>query len=610
MFPGGAMKFSFSIDQSQFLRTCSTLAVGLLFCGHLASNAGAKSPQTIMQGKALFERTWTPRSPQLGSDGLGPLFNGNSCVACHNQGGTGGGGDAKFNAKTIGIEQLQVTGTSDPTEVATMVKSFHPGFVLDDGSVINTFTMPHHGGSATFQKWNQKILSTLNSEFSESGGSANASEVRHSNATPILFTNKIDNHNMTLRARVFQRNTTPLFGAGLIDAVKEEHLKEQFIAQKKHPEISGRPATLRTGSIGKFGWRGNVHSLLQFVDQACANEVGLETKRKPQGRDPMYRDYHNPSVDISDDQIRAMRDFISALPVPVRKIPSDTESRAIIARGEQAFHAIGCAVCHVPNMGPANGIYSDLLLHEMGNESIDLNHAEPYIKTRDLVKSVNYEQVTTTTNGSMGAYYGETTQITTPRSPDDFQVTDRTMRTNDPTASNRLRVPRSLRSRTNDRVNRNRILRSNFVFAAPTAPSRASNLVLLDRTELINRDVRRISNTSGSTSENTPDRFRGLQIQEDILTSQVHLAITYERTRFNEEWRTPPLWGVADSAPYMHDGRAETLLEAITLHEGEAGGTRDRFLNLSLADRKAIVAFLKTMVAPPNAPVAPVATIN
>jgi len=25
-----------------------------------------------------------------------------------------------------------------------------------------------------------------------------------------------------------------------------------------------------------------------------------------------------------------------------------------------------------------------------------------------------------------------------------------------------------------------------------------------------------------------------------------------------DEWRTPPLWGVADSAPYLHDGRAAT----------------------------------------------------
>src|SRR4030095_14519875 len=36
-----------------------------------------------------------------------------------------------------------------------------------------------------------------------------------------------------------------------------------------------------------------------------------------------------------------------------------------------------------------------------------------------------------------------------------------------------------------------------------------------------------------------------------------------------DEWRTPPLWGVADSGPYLHDGRAATLHEAIRLHAGQ-----------------------------------------
>ncbi len=86
------------------------------------------------------------------------------------------------------------------------------------------------------------------------------------------------------------------------------------------------------------------------------------------------------------------------------------------------------------------------------------------------------------------------------------------------------------------------------------------------------------------------------------VTTQELARVHYEPTKFNQEWRTPPLWGVADSAPYMHDGRAETLLEAISMHDGESAGTRDRFLQLPLADRFAVIAFLETLVAPPNVP--------
>jgi CxxC motif-containing protein (DUF1111 family) len=64
------------------------------------------------------------------------------------------------------------------------------------------------------------------------------------------------------------------------------------------------------------------------------------------------------------------------------------------------------------------------------------------------------------------------------------------------------------------------------------------------------------------------------------------------------EWRTPPLWGLRDSAPYMHDGRAETIRDAIALHGGEAEQTRERFQKLSRYDAAALVRFLATLAAP------------
>jgi hypothetical protein len=36
-----------------------------------------------------------------------------------------------------------------------------------------------------------------------------------------------------------------------------------------------------------------------------------------------------------------------------------------------------------------------------------------------------------------------------------------------------------------------------------------------------------------------------------------------------QEWRTPPLWGLRDSAPYLHDGRAATIGQAIAQHGGQ-----------------------------------------
>jgi CxxC motif-containing protein (DUF1111 family) len=62
------------------------------------------------------------------------------------------------------------------------------------------------------------------------------------------------------------------------------------------------------------------------------------------------------------------------------------------------------------------------------------------------------------------------------------------------------------------------------------------------------------------------------------------------------EWRTTPLWGVALAGPpFLHDGRANTLEEAILAHGGEARGTRERFQALSPAERQALLAFVDSL---------------
>jgi len=67
----------------------------------------------------------------------------------------------------------------------------------------------------------------------------------------------------------------------------------------------------------------------------------------------------------------------------------------------------------------------------------------------------------------------------------------------------------------------------------------------------------------------------------------------------NRLFITARLWGVADTAPYMHDGRATTLIDAIRWHGGEAQETSDNFFT-SLLDheQEAVLAFLGTLRTP------------
>ena len=62
-----------------------------------------------------------------------------------------------------------------------------------------------------------------------------------------------------------------------------------------------------------------------------------------------------------------------------------------------------------------------------------------------------------------------------------------------------------------------------------------------------------------------------------------------------QDLRTAPLWGVRASAPYLHDGRAPNLDQAIRAHAGEAVASRDRYLRLPPAQRSQLLEFLNSL---------------
>lgn len=66
------------------------------------------------------------------------------------------------------------------------------------------------------------------------------------------------------------------------------------------------------------------------------------------------------------------------------------------------------------------------------------------------------------------------------------------------------------------------------------------------------------------------------------------------------EWRTPPLWGVGllegrRVYGFLHDGRAQTLDEAVLWHGGEAAPAKQKFLDLPVSERNQLMAFLRSL---------------
>ena len=381
----------------------------------------------------LFVKIWEPMPHGLASgDGLGPLFNETSCVGCHHLGGTGGAGG---NNNTVVI----LTAFGDAPSAQTGEKLFvgeledlHPGFRNRSSVVVHD-----HATDPALESRLSKMKSY----------------------------DTVQARDDLIQLRQSQRNTPALFGAGIIDAIPDNALlggREATISQLSRDQGKGEPTPrwpqLRTIRLE----RANVAPPVTFVlNCLCARtELGLEVPGHHQVSLATAKEFDPQKfkLDLDKDQCDLLVSFVASLPPP--SFPGSIDL-PFPPWGYTVFENVGCATCHVPRLGPARGIYSDLLLHDMGE------------RMRDF-----------------GGY--------------------------------------------------------------------------------------------GMSSSRIVDRAR----DNDRSSSPGDVAAT--------DWRTPPLWGVADSAPYLHDGRARTLDEAIRLHGGEAAPTSERYTKLAPDDRRALLAFLQS----------------
>src|SRR5205085_11514283 len=84
---------------------CGLFSLGCLWMTGLAHTRQPRfDAAAVAAGQSLFEHEWQVNDPLAnGGDGLGPVFNAKSCVACHFQGGVGGAGPNKANVLSFEV---------------------------------------------------------------------------------------------------------------------------------------------------------------------------------------------------------------------------------------------------------------------------------------------------------------------------------------------------------------------------------------------------------------------------------------------------------------------------------------------------------------------------
>ena len=136
-------------------------------------------------------------------------------------------------------------------------------------------------------------------------------------------------------------------------------------------EVRGRVSRTRAGRIGRYGWKAQIPTLHEFVRAACANELGLEVPGHSQPPSPLDPTSKAEEFDLKQDECDALVAYMRSLPAPVAVDLSGPQGTNDMLAGRVLFTELECTACHKPTLGNVQGIYSDLLLHNMGQSLSD-----------------------------------------------------------------------------------------------------------------------------------------------------------------------------------------------------------------------------------------------
>ena len=150
-----------------------------------------------------------------------------------------------------------------------------------------------------------------------------------------------------------------LFGDGLVEAVADQTLLELAREQRRatrgriHGQALWVPILEAPGhtAVGRFGWKDQHASLLSFAGDAYVNEMGITSRLFPDEVTDLCNTADEPnnkpdSTGLED--IDRFTRFIRATKAPARDRVLATTPQAM--RGSVLFDSIGCALCHVPTL--------------------------------------------------------------------------------------------------------------------------------------------------------------------------------------------------------------------------------------------------------------------
>jgi len=338
----------------------TTNLVGSLAFSQPAPNLSQENLNKHLLGDVLFEAAFV-KAPATINPGLGPLFNNSSCVNCHIADGRG--------RPPLGGEQLE-----------TMLFR-----ISIPGNDINNGPKPVPGFGRQLQ-----VKSVLGYEPE---GNVTISYETIYGTYPDGTSYSLVRPDYNISGRIgsgflYSPRVAPfVFGTGLLEAIKESDIITLADENDDNQDgVSGRPNFVwnvreETFEIGRFGWKANTPTLLQQLAAAYVNDMGITSPYFPieNCADGTQCDTTGDDPEIDQLTLDMVEIYLQTLAVPSRRNYNDAD----VKRGKILFNQAGCNSCHTTTFttGTHKSVpelsnqkihpYTDLLLHDMGDELAD-----------------------------------------------------------------------------------------------------------------------------------------------------------------------------------------------------------------------------------------------
>jgi CxxC motif-containing protein (DUF1111 family) len=317
----------------------------------------------FMLGRSFFTIPWVEApSATTARDGLGPLFNANTCIGCHPNLGRGTLYTTSNNASKSLIPKLSIKSNNT---------NLHKDILAREGSIAH----PTYGGQIAISSINDvPYEAKVNIDFEKIKLLFDESE--HFIYKPNYSLINLNYGELNKNTNITYRLAPTLYGMGLLSQIDEKSILENIDENDLNNDgISGKANYVyskitQQKELGRFTYKASVAFLKEQVANAAFNDMGLSTSIH-QGENCTSFQKECNDAPKSKDVLDITEERLDAITFYLENLPSyDPTKGKLYEKGIAVFSKATCTSCHIPSLKNKSGeeiyTFSDLLLHDMG----------------------------------------------------------------------------------------------------------------------------------------------------------------------------------------------------------------------------------------------------